>query len=160
MQDDSARPSPFEGQRLWILVGGLIVLGLILAGGGYWWLKHSPKPAGAAAHPKLIGYFGESVNALDDALPAEDKICSTSLKRALDFGVLPQGTTLASSEAQAAQPEGRLTCQAQGMDGHYVLNIDTNCPGTQEKTCFALDSIRREDGTFTYKRRPWPASQG
>ena len=156
MQDDSARPSPFGGQRLWILVGGLFVLGLILAGSGYWYLKHSTKQAGAANHPKLIGLLGENLTALDTALPAQDKICEASLKRALDFGALPQGVTLAGNEAQAAQQEGRLTCQAQGLDGHYVLNIDTTCPGTQEKTCFTLDSIRREDGTWMYQRRPWP----
>lgn len=153
MANENVGPSPFEGQRLWILVGGLIVLGLLLAGGGYWWLKHSHKVTAAAAQPKLIGEIGRLVTALDNTMPDQDKLCSAGLARALDFGALPAGATLVSSDAQAAQPEGRFTCQAQGIDGKYTLNIDTACPGSQEKNCFALDSIRREDGAWLYKRR-------
>lgn len=152
MPDASANPSMFAGSRLWILVGAVVVLVLLLAGGGYWRMKGEHKAAVAAKRPHLIGDLGDTVIALDTVAPALDKFCAEMLARALDFGVLPQGATLTSSEAQTGQPAGRFSCQAQGGDGKYTLIIDTACPNSQEKTCFALDSVRREDGAWAYKR--------
>jgi hypothetical protein len=97
------------------------------------------------------------MTALDTTMPAQDKLCSTTLTRALDFGVVPAGATLVSEDAQAGQPDGHYTCQAQGSDGKYTLAIDTTCAGSQDKTCYALDSVKRDDGTMTYRRRQWPS---
>jgi hypothetical protein len=140
-------------QRMWIVIAGVVVLALVLAGGGYWWLRHSHKQqAAAGARPHLIGALGDTVTALETAAPDPDKLCAASLSRALDFGAVPPGTRLANSEAQAGQPEGRFTCDAVGAEGKYTLSIDTTCPNSEAKTCFSLDSIRREDGTFVYQR--------
>ena len=141
------------GQRLWILIGAIAVFAVVLAGGGWWRLSHSKKQSAAAERPKLIGLLGDTARQLDTTLPAQDKLCSATLTRALDFGALPPGTTLVSAEAKAEQPEGRFSCQAKADDGQYTLSIDASCPGSQDKTCFALDSIRRQDGTFTYRRK-------
>jgi hypothetical protein len=141
------------GQRLWMIIGAIAVVALILVGGGWWWLSHSHKTATAAKRPNLIGSIGDATQALDNTRPDDDKLCSASLARALDFGALPPGATLSSNEAKAAEAEGRYSCEAQGGDGKYTLSIDTSCPGGQDKTCFALDSIKREDGTFTYRRK-------
>ncbi len=140
-------------QRMWIVIAGVVVLALVLAGGGYWWLRHSNKHQMAAgARPHLIGALGDTASVLDTTAPDQDKLCSASLTRALDFGAVPPGTRLANSQAQAGQAEGRFSCEAVGADGKYTLNIDTSCPNSQEKTCFSLDSIRREDGKFVYQR--------
>ncbi|HVU20074.1 MAG TPA: hypothetical protein VHE09_05035, partial [Rhizomicrobium sp.] len=111
----------------------------------------------SAPKKPLIGVMGDNLTALDTTLPDQSKLCSTTLARALDFGVLPAGATLVSSEVQATQPEGHYTCQAQGSDGKYTLGIDTNCPASKDKTCYALESVKRDDGTMTYRRRNWPS---
>jgi len=141
------------GQRLWILIGVIAVLALAIAGGGWWWLGHSKKAAVASKHPNLIGLLGDTAQSLDTALPEKEKLCAATLMRALAFGALPAGASLVNAEAKAEQPEGRFSCQAKADDGQYTLAIDASCPGSQEKTCFALDSIRRQDGTWTYRRK-------
>ncbi len=86
--------------------------------------------------------------------PSPDKLCSQTLARALDFGVLPPGASLANDSAKANDPDnGHYTCQAQGGGGTFTLLIDTSCPGSQDKTCFALDGVKGSDGTWLYKRR-------
>jgi hypothetical protein len=140
-------------QRSWMVIAGVVVLALVLVGGGYWWLHHSSKKAVAAGsqHPHLIGMLGDNATELDNTAPDQDKICEASLARGLSFGALPPGASLASSEAKAGEREGRYTCDAQGADGKYTLSIDLSCPSSETKTCFTLDSVRREDGTFTYQ---------
>lgn len=145
-----------QGQRLWIALGGVALLALVLVGGGWWWLGHSHKHAVASKQPHLIGDLGETATALDTTLPEPGKICAASLSRALDFGAVPPGATLISNDAKAGEPDGHYACEAQAGDGKYTLAIDATCPNGTDKTCFALDSIKREDGTFVYKRRPWP----
>ena len=140
-------------QRSWLVIAGVAVLVLVLAGGGYWWLGHQKKTALAAQqkHPHLIGVFGDNASVLDNIAPDQEKLCDASLKRAVDFGAVPPGTSLAGSEAKVEQPEGRYSCQAQGAAGKYTLNIDLSCPASDAKTCFTLDSVRREDGTVAYQ---------
>lgn len=145
-----------QGQRLWMALAAVAVVALVLAGGGWWWLGHSHKQMAAAKQPHLVGDMGETATALDTTLPDPGKICAASLTRALDFGAVPAGATLVSGEAKSEEPEGHYSCEAQGADGKYTLAIDASCPGSEAKTCFALDSIKREDGTVVYKRRPWP----
>jgi hypothetical protein len=140
-------------QRMWIVIAGVVVLALVLAGGGYWWLRHSHKQQTVAgARPHLIGALGDTATVLDTAAPDQDKLCAASLSRALDFGAVPPGARLANSEAQAGQAEGHFVCEAIGAEGKYTLSIDTSCPNSDAKTCFSLDSIRRDDGKFVYQR--------
>ncbi len=149
---------PAQPQGLWIAV---IVAALVVIGGGAWWFlrgHHGSMTASTANRPAMIGVMAENVTELDTTLPPEDKICSVTLTRALDFGALPAGATLVSSDAQASQPEGHYTCQAQASDGKYTLVVDATCAGSQNKTCYALDSVKRDDGTTLYRRRPWPWS--
>ena len=153
MSDAKAKPSMPMGMPIWVWIGVAVVLALLVAGGGWWWLHGAHKTSVAAKRPNLIGTIGDTVSALDTALPDQDKICSATLARALDFGVLPAGASLVSPDAQAAQPEGRFTCQAQAGDGKYTLGIDTSCPNSQDKTCFALDSVKRDNGAVLYQRR-------
>ncbi len=153
MSDTNANPSAPTGTPGWVWSGVVVVLALVVAGGGWWWRHGAHKTTVAAKRPNLLGVMGETLTALDTTLPDKDKICSASLTRALDFGVLPPGATLVSQDAQEAQPEGRYTCQAQGADGKYTLVIDTSCPNSQDKTCFALDSVTGDNGTVLYKRR-------
>jgi hypothetical protein len=139
-------------QRSWMVIAGAVVLALVLVGGGYWWLHHpSKKTVAAGSHPHLIGMLGDNATELDNAAPDQDKLCEASLARGLSFGALPPGASLASSDAKAGQPEGHYTCDAQGADGKYTLSIDLTCPNSDAKTCFTLDSVRREDGTVTYQ---------
>jgi hypothetical protein len=153
MSDTNANPSTPAGTPAWVWIGVVVVLVLACVGGGYWWLHSGHKTNVAMKRPNLVGTIGESVTALDTTLPDQDKMCSATLARALDFGVLPPGATLVSQEAQASQPEGHFTCQAQAADGKYSLVIDTSCPNSPDKTCFALDSVRRENGMVVYQRR-------
>jgi hypothetical protein len=140
-------------QRSWLVIAGVAVLVAVLAGGGYWWLGHHKRAVLAAQqkHPHLIGVLGDNASELDNIAPDQDRICDASLKRAVDFGAVPPGTSLAGSEAKAEQPEGRYSCQAQGAAGKYTLGIDLSCPASEAKTCFTLDSVRREDGTIAYQ---------
>lgn len=153
MSDANAKPSKPTGTPVWVWIGVVVVLALVVAGGGWWWMHGTHKTVVAAKRPNLLGVMGDTVTALDTTLPDKDKICSASLTRALDFGILPPGASLASQEAKEGQPEGRYTCEAQGVDGKYSLIVDASCPGSQDKTCFALDSVRRDDGAVVYQRR-------
>lgn len=153
MSDANANPSKPTGTPVWVWIGVVVVLALVVAGGGWWWMHGTHKTVVAAKRPNLLGVMGDTVRALDTTLPDKDKICSASLTRALDFGILPPGASLASQEAKEGQPEGRYTCEAQGVDGKYSLIVDASCPGSQDKTCFALDSVRRDDGAVVYQRR-------
>ncbi|MBV8976682.1 MAG: hypothetical protein JOZ13_04815 [Alphaproteobacteria bacterium] len=146
---DSARG---PDRRLWIAAGGVAAVAVVLAGLGGWWLGHDHRPKVAVHLPKLIGLLGENTTMLDTSLPDREKLCDAALTRALDFGAMPTGSHLADSDAKPAQPEGRYTCDAEAGDGKYTLEIDTRCPATQQNACFALDGIRREDGTWTYRR--------
>ncbi len=160
MSDAKTTPpeKPAQSQGMWI--AAIVVAVVVIGGGGWWFLRggHGLTTASTAKLPAMIGTMAEGVTQLDTTLPPEDKICSTTLTRALDFGALPAGATLVSSDAQASQPEGHYTCQAQGSDGKYTLVVDATCPGSQNKTCYALDSVKRDDGTMAYRRRPWPWS--
>ena len=153
MSDASANQPKPAGTPVWIWGAAVAVLVVALAGGGYWWLGMSHKTSVAAKRPNLIGDLGGTVTALDTVAPDQDKICPITLTRALDFGVVPPGATLVSNDAQAGQPEGRYTCQVQGSDGKYTMTIDLTCPGSQDKTCYALDTVQRDDGTTLYKRQ-------
>jgi hypothetical protein len=140
-------------------IAAAIMAVLAIGGGGYWYMHshHGVTTASNAKKPPLVGMLGDNLTALDTTLPAQDKICSTTLARALDFGVVPAGARLVSQDAQAGQPDGHYTCQAQGSDGKYTLAIDATCPGSQDKTCYALETVKREDGTTVYQRRFWPS---
>ncbi len=156
MSDANATPPAKAGQPQWVLIAAAVVAVLVIGGGAWWFMRgHNAMTASAPKKP-LIGMMGDKVTALDTTVPAQDKLCSTTLTRALDFGVLPPGATLVSSDATAGQPDGHYTCQAQGGDGKYTLAIDTTCPGSQDKTCYALESVKRDDGTMMYRRRNWP----
>ena len=151
MSSDTNPPAR-PGLPSWIWIAVAVVVVLVAAGGGYWFLKGGHKATVAANRPKLIGVLGDNATELDTTVPDQDKICAVSLARAMDFGAAPQGSTLVSQEATATQPEGTYTCQAQTSDGKYTLGITTICRGSQDKTCYALDSVKREDGQFTYRR--------
>jgi hypothetical protein len=140
-------------------IAAAVVVVLAIGGGAYWYMHghHGMTTAANVKKPPLVGMLGDNLTALDTTLPAQDKICSTTLTRALNFGVVPAGATLVSQDAQAGQPEGHFTCQAQGSDGKYTLAIDATCPGSQDKTCYALDTVKREDGVTVYQRRNWPS---
>ena len=143
-----------QGQRLWMLIGAAIAV-VVLAAGGWWWLGHGHRSATAASkQPHLVGDLGETASVLANTLPDQDKICAETLTRALAFGALPSGATLAGGDAKAN--ESRYSCDAQGADGKYTMVVDASCPNGTDKTCFALDTVTREDGTVVYKRRPWP----
>ena len=148
-----ANPPARPGLPSWIWIAAAVVVVLLVAGGGYWFLKGSHKTNMAANRPKLAGLLGDTVTELDNTMPDQSRLCDVSLKRAMDFGAAPAGSTLVSQDAQAAQPEGTYTCQAQTSDGKYTLTITTICPGSQDKTCYALNSVQREDGQFTYHRQ-------
>jgi hypothetical protein len=145
-----------QGQRLWIMIGAAAVVVVALVAGGWWYFGHGHKTTVAGKQPHLIGDLGETATALDNTQPDEDKICAATLSRALAFGAMPPGTTLTSDDAKSGEPEGRYSCDAQGADGKYTMVVDASCPNGTDKSCFALDSITREDGTVVYKRRPWP----
>jgi len=153
MSDTNANPSAPTGTPVWVWIGVVVVLALAVAGGGWWWMHGAHKTNVAAKRPNLVGTLGDTVTALDTTLPDRDKMCSATLARALDFGVLPPGASLTSQEAKEGQPEGRYTCEAQGADGKFTLVIDTSCPGSQDKTCFALDSVQGDNGAVLYQRR-------
>jgi hypothetical protein len=157
MTDTNANPPTIAGQPMWVVIAAAVVAVLVIGGGAWWFLRGHHGTTTAAAKKPLIGMMGDSLTALDTTMPSQDKLCSTTLTRALDFGALPAGATLVSGDATAAQPEGHYTCQAQGSDGKYTLAIDTTCPGSQDKTCYALESVKRDDGTTLYRRRNWPS---
>jgi hypothetical protein len=153
MSDVKPNPRAQGGASAWIWAGAVAVIVIALAGGGYWWMSGAHKTTLAGKRQNLLGLMGETVTELDNTKPDMDKMCEVTLKRALDFGVLPPGASLTSQDAQATQTEGHYTCQAQSSDGTYTLAIDTSCSGSEEKSCFALESVRRQDGIMTFQRR-------
>jgi hypothetical protein len=154
MSDAKTNPRAGTGASFWIWGGAVAVVVLALAGGGYWWMNAGHKAAVAGKRPNLLGLMGETVTELDNTRPDTDKMCPAMLARALDFGVLPPGATLVGNDAQeSSQNAGHYTCEARANDGKYTLAIDTSCPGSDAKTCFALESVRREDGIMTFQRR-------
>lgn len=159
MSDANAKPPTGTSQPVWVWIAAAVVAVLIIGGGAYWFTRggHGVMTASTAKKPPLVGVMGDTLTALDTTAPEQGKLCSVTLTRALDFGVLPAGATLTSQDAQAGQPDGHYTCEAQGSDGKYTLAIDTTCPNSQDKTCYALDTVKRDDGTMVYKRRNWPS---
>ncbi|HVV63940.1 MAG TPA: hypothetical protein VHC42_00600 [Rhizomicrobium sp.] len=157
MSDGNAGPRAPAGTSTWVWIAAAIVALLLAGGGVFWWMRAAHKPAVAETRPHLLGVMGETVTELDAAKPDMDKLCAASLKRALDFGVLPPGASLVKTDADAASAEGRYACEAQGGGGKYLIGVDTTCAGSKEADCFALDSVKREDdGTVLYQRRSWP----
>ena len=158
MTDANTNPPAGSSRPMAVWIAAAIVAVLMIGGGAYWFTRgHHGTTTATAKKPALVGMLGDNLTALDTVAPAQDKLCATTLARALDFGVVPPGATLVSQDASAGQPDGHFTCQAQGSDGKYTLAIDTTCPGSQDKTCFALDTVKRDDGIMLYKRRNWPS---
>jgi hypothetical protein len=159
MSEANTNPPAEKSQSMTGWIAAAVVVVLAIGGGAYWYMHghHGMMTASTAKKPPLVGMLGDNLTALDTVLPAQDKICSATLTRALDFGVLPAGATLVSQDAQASQPEGHYTCQVQGSDGKYTLAIDATCAGSQDKTCYALDTVKRADGVTIYQRRNWPS---
>jgi len=149
----NGQPGPLLGmdRRLAVAAGAVVLLALVLSGAGWWWMGREHHRRAEAPRPKLIGMLGDTVTMLDTTMPDRDKMCEAALKRAQDFGTVPDGATLSSSEAKPGEADGRYTCEAQGGDGKYTLAIDTKCPNADRNNCFALDSVRREDGTWMYR---------
>ena len=158
MTDANAKPPAETAQPVWVWIAAAVVAVLVIGGGAWWFMRgHHGVTTATAKKPALVGMLGDSLTALDTTAPEQAKLCSTTLARALDFGVVPAGAALVSQDATAGQPDGHYTCEAQGSDGKYTLAIDTTCPGSQDKTCYALDTVTRDDGTMVYKRRNWPS---
>jgi hypothetical protein len=152
MSDANANPPAQAGTPIWVWIAVAAVVVLVAVGGGYWFMKGHHKTAVAVKGHALLGALGSTVTDLDTTVPDADKMCSVALTRAMDFGVAPQGSTLVSQDAEATQPEGTFVCHAQTSDGQYTLGISTICRGSQEKTCFALDAVKRGDGQVIYRR--------
>jgi len=149
----NGQPEPLFGmdRRLVLAGAGVVVLAIVLAGAGWFWSGKTHHHRIEASRPKLIGVLGDTTTMLDASLPDSDRMCSTALKRAQAFGTVPDGATLTSGDAKPGQTDGRYTCEAQGGNGKYTLAIDTKCPANGQNNCFALDSVRREDGTVLYQ---------
>jgi len=156
MSDMNSSQPQFGGQPIWVWIGAAVVVVLIL-GGGSWWLwggSHKTEtPAAATTASADSSNLSAGLQDIDTPAPSMSEICTATLNRALAFGVLPPGATLSGNDAQASQPDGFYTCSAQASDGKYTLSFDMNCHATHEKNCFALDSVKRDDGTTLYQRQ-------
>ncbi len=101
MSDANANPPTIAGQPIWVVIAAAVVAVLVIGGGAWWFTRgHQGMTTATAKRPALVGMLGDSMTALDTTAPAQDKLCSTTLARALDFGVVPAGATWWSQDAQ------------------------------------------------------------
>jgi hypothetical protein len=94
------------------------------------------------------GFFG----------PSGKQICTITLDRAKDYGVLPGTASLANFEAKKDdQVSGRRLCTAEVGANKFILTVDLVCKDLKKSDCLSLYAVEREDGLTTYqKRQPVP----
>jgi hypothetical protein len=124
-----------------------------------WWAGGGGAAVVAIAAAVIVfgGFFG----------PSGKTICTVALEHARDYGVVPNNTALANTEAKSTDVRNRRVCTAQAGDDTYnitadVITADTaelkcrNKDVTKNKECIALYSVARSDGLTTYQVRQVP----
>lgn len=135
VEEEEKRSAFREPVVLWSIVGGAIV---ILAALGYvGWTQFGSHPAG-----------GTAANAL-----ANRSVCEATLERAQAYGILSSAATLAQSDPDKTQVDGRVTCHAQADGGQYAMTVDVPCDDMSKETCIKLYSVKQADGTSLFQRQ-------
>lgn len=136
VEEEEKRSAFREPVVLWSIVGGAIV---ILAALGYvGWTQFGPHQAGGST----------AANAL-----ANRSVCEATLERAQAYGILSSAATLAQSDPDKTQVDGRVTCHAQADGGQYAMTVDVPCDDMSKETCIKLYSVKQADGTSLFQRQ-------
>ncbi|HEX2592142.1 MAG TPA: hypothetical protein VHL34_11640 [Rhizomicrobium sp.] len=146
-------PAASRPMMRWAILGAVA---LVVAGGaaGYFLMNNTSKPA--ATGPVTVAHTGADslVDAANVAAAAEKgSLCERALTRAQSYGVLPNGTTLASTEPKPAQDK-QFTCAATDSAGAgYTVVVEQTCDNLNDHACFVLRTISQADGTTLFDRK-------
>jgi len=139
-------------QNVAVAAGAAIAVVLILGVGGYFLFAGGAKKTVPATSSSGVALTPEQQAAIAQG------VCGVTIQRVKDYGVLPSGATLASTEASKANQPGMESCQATSGGTQYALMAQVSCDDLSKADCVALDSVKSSDGTMLYHRRPY-ASQ-
>lgn len=89
------------------------------------------------------GFFG----------PSGKVICTATLTRARDYGVVPMTASLLNNKAASTDVKGRRICVAQADNDQFNMAVDLKCDKLKNKDCISLYSVERADGLSTYQVR-------
>lgn len=115
----------------------------------WWWAGGGGAAVVAVAAVLVVtygGFFG----------PSGQAICTTALRAATNYGVLPGDAKLASSEAKKTDVQDRRVCTAQSGDDQYLITADIKCSKVSDDKCLSLYAVERSDGLSTYQQRQVP----
>ena len=125
-----------------IVIGGVVVA--IAAVLYFGWIKPTwlTKPQ---ASPE--------VQRAQEEAQAELQLCSTGLKTAQSFGIVPPYGKLARPLIQKTDVTRRYACFAQTPATKYVVAVDLVCRNLTDSRCVSLYSVSQADGTVLYQRQ-------
>ena len=114
----------------------------------WWWAGGGGAAVVAIAAAVIVfgGFFG----------PSGKAICTVTLERARDYGVVPNTAALANTDAKGTDVSDRRVCTAEADGNKYNMTVDVVCKDMKKKECIALYSVAREDGLTTYQVRQVP----
>lgn len=92
--------------------------------------------------------------------PSGKLICTASLTRARDYGVLSGSAALANNTAKSTDVKDRRKCSAQAGTDTFILTVDLKCKDLKKSNCLDLYSVEREDGLSLYQVRAVPDDEG
>ena len=126
----------------------------------WWWIGGGGAVlVGAAVAVVLFGGF---------LGPSGATVCTVSLQKAKDYGVISPSATLASTSMSSTDVANRKQCRAQVGDEVFILVSDIKGKDTEDKKCRDYDkqdgciklySVARDDGLTTYQVRDIPPDE-
>jgi hypothetical protein len=126
-------PMPEFLSRNTTLVAGACVVALVVAAGGFYWVKEGPANTSA----KTISL-------------ADSDVCALAVTRAQDYGALPfDARKLDTKTVDTANPN-RVTCGAQSASAKFTLTADVACDDAKNAECLVLQKVTHENGTALY----------
>ena len=107
----------------------------------WWWAGGGGAALVAIAVVVVLfcGFFG----------PSGKAICSATLTRARDYGVVPMTASLLNNKAASTDVKGRRICVAQADNDQYNMAVDLKCDKLKNKDCIALYSVESAEGVST-----------
>jgi hypothetical protein len=111
----------------------------------WWWAGGGGAALVAIAAVVVVfgGFFG----------PSGKAICTATLTRARDYGVVPMTASLLNNKAASTEVKGRRICVAQADNDQYNMAVDVKCDKLKNKECISLYSVERADGLSIYQVR-------
>ena len=142
-QDQSGRALSLEWMAARVIViGGIVVA--VAAVLYFGWIKPTWLTAPQVA-PEVQQAKAEAQAELD--------LCTTGIKTAQSFGIIPPYAKLAQPLIQKTDVSRRYACFAQTPATKYVMAVDLVCRNLKDGRCVSLYSVSQADGTVLYQRQ-------